>query len=755
MRTILGLTLGLLLIVFATPSSASGIWGGKKPEHLWSKGLGGFGADGGRGVAVDAAGNVVVVGYFQNAVDFGGGTLVSAGSYDIFVAKYNASGAHQWSKRFGNTDSDGGSAVAVDGSGNIFVMGAFQGTVDFGGGNLVSTGYAAIFVAKFSASGAHQWSQRFESTESTSGYYLSGLAVDGSGNVVVSGGFKGAMDLGGGNLVSAGGFDTFLANYNASGAYQWSKRIGNTDDDFVGGPSVDGSGNVFVTGSFQSTVNVGGGNLVSAGDYDIFLAKYNASGAHQWSRRFGSADGQFGHGVGVDGSGNVCLMGTFDGTVDFGGGNLVSAGNFDIVLAKYTANGVHRWSKRLGSPGYESDKAVAVDGSGNVFLTGSFDGTVDFGGGNLVSAGKFDIFLAKFNEYGGLEYSRRFGDTESDVGNAVGVDASGNAVVVGLFKGTVDFGGGGIVSGGDYDIFVAKYGNPPGILHIADFPSDVGRVVGIHFMSSAHDAPGMDPLVTQYQAFRWTDTPVGPGWEYAAEMPAITAGEYVMDAPTDADSTCTSGQHWSKFFIRAMTSDPAVFFDSQIDSGYSVDNLAPGVPTNLIYMTGQLTWDESSAADFDHFSVYGSNTNSFAAATLVDYTVTPAMNVAAVPYNYYFVTATDHSCNEGNPANAGTLTGVGGTPTSYVLSISAYPNPFNPETTIRYTLPAKGRVTIDVFDARGAHVATLVDAVTPAGAYTVTWSGRDDRGNAVASGVFFARLTSAAGARSYKMTLLK
>jgi hypothetical protein len=265
----------------------------------------------------------------------------------------------------------------------------------------------------------------------------------------------------------------------------------------------------------------------------------------------------------------------------------------------------------------------------------------------------------------------------------------------------------------------------------------------------------MDPLVTQYQAFRWTGTLAGPGWEYAAEMPATTAGEYVMNAPTEADSTCASGQHWSKFFIRAMTADPAVFFDSDIDSGYSVDNLPPGIPTNLTHLPGHLTWDASSAADFDHFSVYGSNINSFAAATLIGNTVTPSMNVAELPYSYYFVTATDHSCNEGNPASVGTLTGVGGTPASYVLSVSAYPNPFNPETTVRYTLPARGRVTINVFDARGAHVATLVDAVTPAGAYTVNWKGRDDRGNAVSSGVFFARLTSPAGTRSYKMTLLK
>jgi hypothetical protein len=270
-------------------------------------------------------------------------------------------------------------------------------------------------------------------------------------------------------------------------------------------------------------------------------------------------------------------------------------------------------------------------------------------------------------------------------------------------------------------------------------------------MGSSHDAPGVDPMVLQYDAYRWTDL----GWVSAAEVPATLSGEYVMDAPTDEDSTRTSGQHYSKFFIRAQTTLPGVFFDSAVDSGYSVDNLAPGIPTNLVFTPGHLSWDASTAADFDHFSVYGSASPSFASASLIGTTMTPAMLVSELPYSFYFVTASDHSGNEGKAANVGTLTGVGAAPTSYALSLSAYPNPFNPETTIHYTLPARGRVTITVFDARGAHVATLVDAVMPQGAYTQAWNGRNDRGNAVSSGVFFVRLISAAGQRSYEMTLLK
>ena len=104
---------------------------------------------------------------------------------------------------------------------------------------------------------------------------------------------------------------------------------------------------------------------------------------------------------------------------------------------------------------------------------------------------------------------------------------------------------------------------------------------------------------------------------------------------------------------------------------------------------------------------------------------------------------------------ASTATGVKDAHTSYGASISAYPNPFNPETTIRYTVPIKGHAALDVFDARGAHVVTLVDAETEAGAYAVAWNGRDDRGRAVSSGVYFARLRSQAGVTSYKMALLK
>ncbi len=427
------------------------------PPYLWSQRFGNTFKDGGYGVAVDAMGNVVVTGEFRGTVDLGGGILVSAGGSDIFVAKYAASGEHQWSQRFGSLSDDSGYGVAVDASGNVVVTGVFQCAVDFGGGNVVSGGAYDIFVAKYDASGAHQWSQGFGSTVGDYGWRV---AVDASGNVVVTGGFQSTVNFGGGNLVSGGAYDIFVAKFDASGAHQWSQRGGSTVEGIATDVAVDPSGNVVVTGTFQGTVDFGGGNLVSAGEEDIFVAKYNASGAHQWSRRFGSTIGDWGGGVAVDASGNVVVTGGFQGTVDFGGGNL-SAGGLDVYVAKYAASGAHQWSQNFGSTNANYGHDLAVDASGNVVVTGEFQATVDFGGGNLVSAGGYDIFVAKYDASGAHQWSQRAGSTVEDYGADVAVDASGNVLVTGIFQGTADFGGGPLTSAGNYDIFLVKYSCDP------------------------------------------------------------------------------------------------------------------------------------------------------------------------------------------------------------------------------------------------------------------------------------------------------
>jgi hypothetical protein len=746
------------------------------PFHFWSQRFGGANSDQGYSVAVDPSGNVYVTGYFEGTANFGGADLVSAGFIDIFVVKYNSAGVHQWSKSFGSYGADIGQDIAVDASGSVYVTGYFTATVDFGGGILGGSG-TSIFVAKYNSSGVHQWSKSFGSGIVTQGW---GIAVDASGNVFITGYIYGTVDFGGGGLVSAGFVDIFVAKFNSAGVHQWSQRFGSADGDVGYGIAADALGNVFVTGYFSGTVDFGGGGLVSAGGFDIFVAKYNSAGAHQWSKRFGSGGAaDEGLGVAVDGSGNVLVTGLFSGTADFGGGGLVSVGGSDdIFVAKYNAGGVHQWSQRFGSTGPDEGLGVAVDASGNVVVTGLFSSIVNFGGGPLGSAGSFDMFVAKYNSNGVHQWSQRSGSGNGDLGYGIAAGTSGDVLVTGYFNGTVDFGGGDLVSaGGSDDVFLARYAPYsalPSIADITDVDNDQGRLVKIRFGRSYFDDAGSLSPIVQYEAYR-RDGPApsasigsdgaavksggivrASGWTQVGAVAAHGETSYGIDVPTIGDSTITLGQYYSRFFIRGATSNPVVYFDSPADSGYSVDNLAPSIPSNFVYSAGLVSWDESKASDFDYYTVYGSNTDSFGAATVVNYSVSPSLNVIASPYVFYFVTATDFSGNEGRPASVNTLSGVGGTPKSYVLSVSNYPNPFNPRTTVSYTVPARGLVTVAIYDARGEKVATLVNHEDrTAGAYTVEWTGRANNGEAVTSGVYFARIEQSGSVRSKKMVMLK
>jgi hypothetical protein len=385
---------------------------------------------------------------------------------------------------------------------------------------------------------------------------------------------------------------------------------------------------MLVTGLFSGTANFGGGDLVSAGFNDIFVAKYNSAGTHQWSHGFGSTGGDVGYGVDVDGAGNALVTGHFQGTVNFGGDNLVSLGQNEIFVAKYNSAGTHQWSQRFGGPLGEIGNDIAVDGWGNALVTGYFQGTVDFGGGELTSAGGFDVFVAKYDSDGVHRWSQRFGSTTGDFGNAVAMDGSGNVRVTGVFRGTANLGGGGLTSAGSDDMFLAMYAPEPAepaIVSIVDVGDDQGRQVRIRVARSGLDNPLMGTPIDEYEAYRRADAAalsvpgagppsfgdpslVASGWDYVTSLAAHGLDEYQFIAPTLADSTITEGQHFSTFLIRAVTTDRYVFYDSAPDSGYSVDNLAPGIPGGFTYTAGQLAWNESTASDFDYFAVYGSNT---------------------------------------------------------------------------------------------------------------------------------------------------
>ena len=407
-------------------------------------------------VATDAQGNVIVVGQFVGTIDIGGTIHTTPNLvHDIIVAKYDTQGIPLWSHRYGANGTDGARSVAVDGAGNIVVTGVFQSTVDFGGGPHVSVnGTSDVFVLKLSPAGTFLWSRAYGAGGGDEG---SAVAVDGTGNVIVVGHYRNTVDFGGGPLTAAGLDDMFVLKLDPTGNQAWSKTFGDANNQGMRGVATDASGAVFFTGFIEGTVNFGGGDLISLGGQDAVLVKLTAAGQLQWSRRMGAVGTQIGNSVAVDGAGNVVVIGTAGGTVDYGGGDLTSAGSNDIFVAKYAGSGVFQWAKLFGDTGDQAGFSVAVDNQNNLVLAGRMTGSVNFGGATpIASLGGNDAFVAKLDATGAHLWSKRAGDTLEQWSRAVAVDGTGNVLVAGRFQGTMNFGSGPVTTLGNYDAFVAK-----------------------------------------------------------------------------------------------------------------------------------------------------------------------------------------------------------------------------------------------------------------------------------------------------------
>ncbi len=472
------------------------------PVFDWARKMGGTNSDEGTSIAIDQAGNVYTTGSFSGTVDFDPGPGVYnlstiVGDPGTFISKLDASGNFVWAKSMDQAISSSawGSSITIDAIGNIYTTGNFSGTIDFDPGpgvfNLSSfdTIVTDIFVSKLDSSGNFIWAKQITSSIESWGY-ASCISTDDSGNVFTTGNFHGTVDFdpGPGNFnFTIIGYDIFISKLDSSGNFVWAKEFAGTN--FTRGSSIiiDVFGNVYTTGLFGSTTDFDPGPghciLTSEGYQDIFISKLNSSGDFIWAKRIGGADWDLGLSVTSDSSGNVYMTGSFEGTVDFDPGPgtftfISSGGGYrNPFISKFDSSGNFIWAKHIEATSAASGVSITTDIHGDVYATGNFFGTADFDPGpatfNLTST-YGDAFVIKLDSSGNFIWAGQMGGNAQGIygwGNSVIVNAAGEIYIAGGFYGTVDFDPGtGIynltsTTQGYSDVFVQKMiPSPVGII---------------------------------------------------------------------------------------------------------------------------------------------------------------------------------------------------------------------------------------------------------------------------------------------------
>ena len=481
-------------IISSSGSSASSV----SAVFIVSFGSSGSGEDSAQSVHILSGGDadIYITGYFEDTINFGGGDITSNGGKDIFVLSLNKDGEYRWAYTAGGTQDDEGASITMfDNFGNIYVTGYFKRTVDFGSGDITSNGNQDIFLLRLNESAGNytfSWVKTYGGSRDDRGY---GVHTKGGGPIV-TGVFRSSnLDFGGGP-VGVGDTDTdiFVLSLDMFGVYNSSMTISSDEScdessrDIYVGPlynsahhitgfhtsnctidfggsigelssfgggqdilmvkgmnnniscvyaaggsgndrglsvTVDSNENIYVTGIFRNTATFNrhplGQTAVTAtsqGGSDMFIVKLNSSCELQWVYTAGGSENEFGYGIDVDRFDNVYATGVFKSTVDFGGGSVTaSGGDFDAFTLKLNSSGVFQWVRTFGdNPGDESGNDVAAfqyyqtgqpccqTNYDNLITVGDFNGTVDFGNGNVTSnSSSADMFILKLNFSGNIE----------------------------------------------------------------------------------------------------------------------------------------------------------------------------------------------------------------------------------------------------------------------------------------------------------------------------------------------------------------
>lgn len=378
-------------------------------------------------------------------------TATHQGDRDSFAAQFTTAGVLQWVRQFGSTGLDVAYNITSDSADNYYTAGirVVPGSLS----NLANLPNPNGYLAKFNSAGVEQGTRTTLNTTVANPFFipptlnaadaLSGVALDPTGDILVGGFVKGVPSPTGGPAISNS--KAVVIKYDgATRAEEWRAELDLPQSSGVAALTLDGLGNIYVTGLSNATLTTDPANPLTGSD--IFVAKLNnANGATLWSRTLATPQQDESRDIAVDAQGNVYVTGTTLGTLP----GQTSAGNVDSFLAKYDTNGTLQWLKQFGSAGLDESQAIAVDASGRIYLTGETTGSL-FGNAPI---GQSDAWIAAYSNNGDLLGNTVVATTDDEETYNIAVSSTGRVYVVGQTQGNLDGSG----NRGGYDAWVAEY----------------------------------------------------------------------------------------------------------------------------------------------------------------------------------------------------------------------------------------------------------------------------------------------------------
>jgi hypothetical protein len=372
----------------------------------------------------------------------------------LFIAIFSILGfttAYTQAFLSGKGDRGIGGDLTLDPFNNLFTTNQFSGTTNVGTDTFTSVGSADIIVSKYNPGGARLWSTQIGGS---GGDYARELAYDNNGNIWVSGTFNGTMNIAGYTLTSVGSNDGFVVKISATtGNVLFAFRFGSTFNDDCLTIKADPSGNIYLSGTFTGAFYAGSLSFFSLG-MDVFVMKLDNNGTPQWLTGISGSGIETMWTMCVDQSGNV-FVGGFgtSATTSHAGSNIASPGQ-NHFITKINSSGVHQWTRLMQFTG--EIYGLSADGAGNVYFTGNFDTQAVIGPFTLTNGANDNILLVKIYNNGTVAWATHFGSTGSDQGYDLKARANGDLYLTGSFEGVYTFGSTILSGGGSGRTYIAK-----------------------------------------------------------------------------------------------------------------------------------------------------------------------------------------------------------------------------------------------------------------------------------------------------------